>query len=95
MEEDSTPKYIPFKERGELWQDIEPIPQFTDKVEILKISYSDRLREINDYFRAILQKNEISIRAYDLTTELIMVRFIKNILKYFLGLSYQLYGLVS
>jgi hypothetical protein len=78
MEEECTQKYIPFGERGDLWKDIEPVPQFTDNVEILKINYSDRLREINDYFRAILNNNEISIRAYDLTTELIMV-ILKNI----------------
>lgn len=79
METESSQKYIPFRERGDLWSDIEPVPQFTDNVEILKINYSDRLREINDYFRAILNKNEISIRAYDLTTELIMVRLYKNV----------------
>jgi len=71
--EDDAPKFIPFKKRGDTWLDIQPVPQFSDNVEILKIDYSDSLREINDYFRAILQKNEISKRAYDLTTELIMV----------------------
>jgi hypothetical protein len=73
MENNSKPQFIPFKQRDGLWDDIEPVPQFSDKVEVLKINYKDRLREINDYFRAILHKNEISFRAYDLTTELIMV----------------------
>jgi hypothetical protein len=73
MEKTKENKFIPFKERGSLWEDIEPIPQFSDQVEILKINYSDKLRQINDYFRAILHKNEISIRAYNLTTELIEV----------------------
>jgi protein farnesyltransferase/geranylgeranyltransferase type-1 subunit alpha len=68
-------KFIPFKERGELWKDIDPVPQFTDNVEILKIDYDDKFREINDYFRAILHKNEISVRAYNLTTELILVNY--------------------
>lgn len=67
-------KFISFKKRGDLWKDVEPVPQFTKNVEILKIDYSEKFREINDYFRAILHKNEISVRAYNLTTELIMVR---------------------
>jgi hypothetical protein len=73
MESEPIPEFIPFKERGDIWKDIEPVPQFSDKVEILKIDYSDKMKEINDYFRAIIHKNEFSIRAYDLTTELIMV----------------------
>ena len=67
-------KFIPFSKRGDEWKDICPIPQFTDKVEILRIEYSQEADEINSYFRAILQKNEISIRAYNLTTEVINVR---------------------
>jgi hypothetical protein len=70
---ESSEEFIQFKNRGTLWADIEPIPQFSDSVEILKIEYDDKTREINDYFRAILHKNEISKRAYNLTTELIMV----------------------
>lgn len=66
--------FIPFKKRGNLWNDIEPVPQFSDDVEILKIQYEDKYKETNDYFRAILQKNEISMRAYHLTTEVITVR---------------------
>jgi len=70
-EETQKPQFIPFKKRGDIWSDIEPVPQFSDNVEILKIDYSNDVREINDYFRAILQNNEISIRAYNLTTEMI------------------------
>lgn len=69
----SNRQFIPFKKRGDIWTDVEPIPQFSDEVEILKIDYDPNTREINDYFRAILQKNEISMRAYDLTKEVIMV----------------------
>ena len=81
-------KFIPFKERGNLWADVEPIPQFSDQVEILKIDYSEKLRQINDFFRAILHKNEISMRAFDLTTELI------EVFLYQLGFTYELYGMV-
>ncbi len=66
-------RFIPFKNRGDKWKDIEPVKQFSDNVEILKINYDDSFSEINDYFRAILNKNEISLRAYDLTSELIAV----------------------
>ena len=52
-------KYIPFSERGNIWSDISPLPQFSEKVEILKIDYSKEADEINSYFRAILQKSEI------------------------------------
>jgi hypothetical protein len=77
---ESMEKFIPFHKRGELWLDIIPIPQFSDKVEILKINYDDATREVNDFFRAILHKGEISKRAYDLTTEVINV-FIYNFFK--------------
>ena len=68
-------KFIPFSKRGDIWSDVCPIPQFSDKVEILKIDYSQEADEINSYFRAILHKNEISKRAFDLTTEVINVLF--------------------
>jgi protein farnesyltransferase/geranylgeranyltransferase type-1 subunit alpha len=73
MDSENNNQYIPFKERGDLWKDIEPLEQFTENVEILQIDYDSRFKEINDYFRAILQKNEISKRAFDLTTETIEV----------------------
>ena len=53
------------------FKDVEPIPEFSDKVEILQIQYSYEYRTIMDYFRGILTKNEISVRAYNLTTILL------------------------
>ena len=73
MEENNKTTFVPFLERGDIWKDLKPIPQFTENFEILKISYDKNFQEINDYFRAILHNNEISIRAYHLTTELIVV----------------------
>jgi pyocin large subunit-like protein len=70
---DSQEKYISFKNRGDLWKDITPLDEFSNEVNILKIDYTEELKEINDYFRAILKKNEISQRAFDLTTELLEV----------------------
>ena len=66
-------KFIPFKKRGGKWNDLEPLPQFSEDVEILKIDYDPATKELNDYFRAILHKNEISERAYELTKEVITV----------------------
>ncbi len=65
--------FISFNKRGNLWADITPIDEFSNQVNILQVDYSDKLREINDYFRAILLKNEISLRAYELTKEVIEV----------------------
>ncbi len=67
--------FIHFSNRGDLWKDIIPINEFSKEVNILKIDYDDEIKEINDYFRAILQKNEISQRAFDLSTELLEVNY--------------------
>jgi len=74
-------QFVHFKDRGEIWNDIIPIDEFSKEVNILKIEYSEELKEINDYFRAILKKNEISQRAYDLTTELLEVK--SNLIRIF------------
>ena len=63
--------FISFKDRGDLWKDITPVPQFSPNVEILKIQYKPEYIELMDYFRAIILKNELSQRAYELTTEVI------------------------
>lgn len=72
--EDFMDEYIPFENRGDLWKDITPIDEFSNEVNVLQIDYSDKLREINDYFRAILAKNEISQRAFELTNEVLKVK---------------------
>lgn len=74
MEESDTERvFIHFKDRGDKWKDVTPVPQFSDDVEILRINYDAEYREVNDYFRAIMLTNEISTRAYELTTEIILV----------------------
>ena len=72
----SEEEFIHFKDRNDLWNDIIPIDEFSSEVNLMKIDYKDFIKEINDYFRAILKKNEISKRAFDLTSELIEVLFI-------------------
>jgi protein farnesyltransferase/geranylgeranyltransferase type-1 subunit alpha len=62
--------YIKYKDRPE-WSDVEPIPEFSSKVEILNIDYDDDTEDANNYFRAILAKREISERSYLLTQDII------------------------
>jgi hypothetical protein len=71
---ESAQKFVHFSDRGDIWKDVDRVPQFSDNVEILKIDYDDITREINDYFRAILHNKEISERAFMLTKEVIGVR---------------------
>jgi len=58
---------------NELWKDIIPLEQFSDKIEILKLDYDSMSKELLDYFRAILVKHEISKRVYDLTEKVINI----------------------
>jgi len=67
------PEYIPLKNRDNLWSDIEPVPQFSSDVEILQIKFSNKYKDLNDYFRAVIINNEISERVYNLTSEIIKV----------------------
>jgi protein farnesyltransferase/geranylgeranyltransferase type-1 subunit alpha len=50
------------------WGDVTPVPQFSDKVEILKIKYSKKEKTLLDIFRGVLQTKELSVRVYNLTT---------------------------
>jgi len=71
--EDNIKKYIPLKDRDGLWKDVEPVSQFSSEVDILQINFSLQYNDLNNYFRAILIKNEISERVFNLTTEIIKV----------------------
>lgn len=67
--------FIPFSEREE-WKDVEPIPEFDPAPPIAPIDYSPICKfylvvEIMSYFRAIIKAEEISIRAFNLTQEVI------------------------
>ena len=50
------------------WEDVTPVPQFSEQVKILKIKYSPNEQKLLDIFRGILQSKEISVRVYELTT---------------------------
>jgi protein farnesyltransferase/geranylgeranyltransferase type-1 subunit alpha len=70
LEDNQEPKYIFYKHRPE-WSDVTPVKEFSSNVEILKIDYNESIEDANNYFRAILQSNELSERAYHLTMEII------------------------
>ena len=56
----------------EEWEKIiTPVPQFSEKVQILQIKYTKEDRKIMDIFRAVLLSKEISYRVYDLTSAII------------------------
>eukprot|EP01095_Lingulamoeba_sp_RSL-Kostka_P012440 TRINITY_DN4949_c0_g1_i1.p1 TRINITY_DN4949_c0_g1~~TRINITY_DN4949_c0_g1_i1.p1 ORF type:complete len:330 (-),score=95.88 TRINITY_DN4949_c0_g1_i1:111-1043(-) len=63
-------KFVPFKDRPE-WSDVEPLPQNEGPHSVCCIAYNDEFKETNDYFRAILQLDEVSERALKLTNEVI------------------------
>jgi len=63
-------KYIAFKDRGE-WKDISAVFQDDGENPICVIAYTDEFKDVMNYFRAILQKDERSQRAFDLTSEVL------------------------
>ena len=68
---ESKEEYIPLKNHLDLWNDITPIEQFSEKIDILRINYQKDYEQLMKYFRGILAKKEISLRVYQLTTEII------------------------
>jgi len=71
-EEESQTQYIPYSTNPE-WGDVKPVPQDDGPNPICPIAYSPQYNEIMSYFRAILQKNELSLRALALTADVIAV----------------------
>ena len=55
------------------FSDLDPVDQFPDEIEILKIQYEVNYVILNNYFRAVLLINEISTRAYELTTDVLTI----------------------
>ena len=68
-------EWIEFEERNE-WSDVKPIQEYEDKCSVGKMKYSNRcnlylVASTMNMFRSILNSNEKSKRAFDLTTEII------------------------
>ena len=50
---------------------ITPVPQFSEKVKVLKLNYSPEDIRLMDVYRAVLLSKEISYRVYELTSVVI------------------------
>ncbi|KAI9562133.1 hypothetical protein GHT06_013098 [Daphnia sinensis] len=65
---DQEPTWIYYRDRPE-WSDVVPVELNEGPFPVVSIAYSERFKDIFNYFRAIVLKNEISERAFELTSD--------------------------
>ncbi|XP_031634077.1 protein farnesyltransferase/geranylgeranyltransferase type-1 subunit alpha [Contarinia nasturtii] len=67
-DEDFSNGWIPYARRPE-WKDVTPLEQDDGENPVVVIAYSDRFKDVYNYFRAIIASGEKSLRALYLTDD--------------------------